>query len=483
MGREVEVLSSVVVAEAAPAEAVPRAAIAGRLRRTVALADGREGTWTLVAPQEGFTAEHAERAEIQGLRFARSAIVLPSLRALRALRWILRSRGCSEAAPDCALPPTQTPEPHARHDADMAVGGAHGFRRLVGAALTSLLLYGVLFGAVLDRPLELGFLAGEVGAKLARAATIDGPKLVILAGSNAPYSHRCQVIEAMLELPCVNGGVAVGIGLDYLFMRWRNELHPGDVVYLPMEQQQYTMGRSATELGPDATIMFRHDWTTLAALPPRRWLAAFFAFDLRAGLMSLIEMGLVAAHFHDPRAAAEGTNDAWGDHVGHSVERGAGSQGSIAAMVAQPVSASAVRDGYGASLIGGFVAWARGHGVRVIGGLPTEVDTIPLPEATRVAIASVYLARGGEFLTLANHSRYPIGDFFDTPLHLNEACQITHSILLARALAALLGRTALAPPDNLLADQSIDPVAGREDDPPAQCPGAATVTALGRAPH
>jgi hypothetical protein len=353
----------------------------------------------------------------------------------------------------------------------------------VGAALTSLLLYGVLFGAVLDRPLELGFLAGAVDAKLARAATIHGPKLVILAGSNGPYSHRCQVIEPMLALPCVNGGVAVGIGLDYLFMRWRSELHPGDIVYLPMEQQEYTIGRPATELGPDAAIMFRHDWTTLAALPRRRWLAALFAFDLRAGLMSLIEMGLVAAHFHDPRAAADGTSDAWGDHVGHSVERGVGNRGSIAAMVAQPVSASAVRDGYGASLIGGFVAWARAHGVRVIGGLPTEADMIPLPEATRAAIAWVYLAQGGEFLTLANHSRYPIADFFDTPLHLNEACQIVHSILLARALAPLIGRTALVPLGNLMADQSVDPVAGLEDDPPEQCPGAATVTALVRAPH
>src|SRR5580658_6779530 len=117
------------------------------------------------------------------------------------------------------------------------ISGSGGFRRLVCAALASLLLYGVLFGAVLDRPLELGFLARGIDAKLARAATIHGPKLVIVAGSNGPFSHRCEVIEPMLELPCVNGGVAVGIGLDYLFMRWRNELHPGDIVYLPMEQQ------------------------------------------------------------------------------------------------------------------------------------------------------------------------------------------------------------------------------------------------------
>src|SRR5208282_5837169 len=194
------------------------------------------------------------------------------------------------------------------------------------------------------------------------------------AGSNGPYSHRCEVIEAMLDLPCVNGGVAVGIGLDYLFTRWRARLHAGDIVYLPMEQQQYTIRGLATSVGPDAAIMFRHDWTTLAALAPKRWLAALFAFDLRAGLMSLIEMSLVAARFHDPRAEATGTSNAWGDHVGHSVERGTGSQETIAAMVAPAVSAAAIRDGYGASLIAGFVAWARAHGVRVIGGLPTELD-------------------------------------------------------------------------------------------------------------
>jgi len=75
-----------------------------------------------------------------------------------------------------------------------AAGSAGGFRRLVCAALASLLLYGVLFGAVLDRPLELGFLARQLDDRLARAATIHGPKLVILAGSNGPYSHRCEVI-------------------------------------------------------------------------------------------------------------------------------------------------------------------------------------------------------------------------------------------------------------------------------------------------
>lgn len=314
-------------------------------------------------------------------------------------------------------------------------------RRLLCAMVASLLLYAMLFGAVLDRPLELGFLRQQLDARLVRAATIHQPKLVILAGSNGPYSHRCELIEAMLGLPCVNGGVAVGIGLDYLFARWRNELHAGDVVYLPMEQAQYTTGRFATALGPDAAIMFRHDWRTLAELPPDRWAAALFAFDLRGALMSGIEMALVAGGFHDPRSAATGGSNAWGDHIGHTAALGAASQNVIAAMAVPAASATAIRDGYGARLIGAFVTWARRHGVRVIGGLPTELDEEPLPEATQSAMASVYLDHGGEFLVLPNRSRYPRSAFFDTPSHLNEAAQIAHSMLLAHALAQRLDLT------------------------------------------
>jgi hypothetical protein len=352
--------------------------------------------------------------------------------------------------------------------------GASGFLRLVCAALASLLLYGVLFGAVLDRPLEFGALARQLDAGLARAATIRGPKLVILAGSNAPYSHRCEVIEPMLELPCVNGGVAVGIGLDYLFTRWRARLHAGDFVYLPMEQEQYVARQLSSAMGPDAAIMFRHDWTTLGELPPQRWLAAFFAFDVRSAVLSVIEMSLVAARFHDPRAEDEGTTNAWGDHVGHTVARGVANQAMIAGTVSPAISAASIRDGYGTGQIVDFVTWARAHGVRVIGGLPTELDRMAPAEATEAAIAAVYLANGGEFLALPNRSRYPIAAFFNTPLHLNEPCQIAHSIMLARALAPLLGRAVQAPPDYL---------ANMLTDPSQACPVVPIATALALVPR
>ncbi|MBN8899649.1 MAG: hypothetical protein BGO51_13675 [Rhodospirillales bacterium 69-11] len=307
-------------------------------------------------------------------------------------------------------------------------------RRILGAALASLLLYGVAFGLVLDRPLSLGFLRQQIEAKLARGAALPSPKLVILAGSNAPYSHRCETMEPILEMPCVNAGVAVGIGLDYLFARWRPLLHEGDIVYLPMEQEQYVRPQAATALGPDAGIMLRHDRATLFRLPMARWLAALFSTDLRGAVMSLIETGLAVRGFDDPRAATTGRTNAQGDHVGHTEALARASRPVLAAARPTHVGAAAIEQGDGTALIAGFIVWARAQGIHVVGGLPTGFADMPLPAATVEAIRAVYLRSGAAFLELPNQSRYPRAAFFDTPEHLNEPAQIAHSRLVATAL-------------------------------------------------
>ena len=316
--------------------------------------------------------------------------------------------------------------------------------RLISACLASLLIYALVFGFIDDRPLALGFLQEQIDAKLARGASIDGPKLVILAGSNGPYSHRCEIIERILAMPCVNGGVAVGIGLDYLFTRWSPLLHPGDVVYLPMEEEQYSRGHLATDLGPDASIMFRHDWRTLAALPPQRWVAALFSFDLPAALMGPIEIALVASDFHDPRQDMTGGTNAWGDHIGHTAAIAATNQGVLASAPSPHATADEIRNGDGGALIAAFVREAIAHGVNVIGGLPTKFADAPMPETTQDAIRTLYLSNGADFLELPNQSRYPRTAFFDTGEHLNETWQIENSKLLAEQLRIYFRRRCTA---------------------------------------
>lgn len=312
--------------------------------------------------------------------------------------------------------------------------------RLLRACVASLLLYAIAFGCALDRPLSLGLPRAQLDAKLAWGAAIPGRKLVILAGSNGPYSHRCETMEPIIGLPCVNAGVAVGIGLDYLLARWQPLLHPGDIVYLPLEEAQYTVTHPASRLGPDAAIMARHDWDTLGRLPPQRWLAALFAFDLRAGIMGPIEAALVAAGFNDPRAEATGTTNAWGDHTGHTVLLAAGSRPVLAAVIPEHATATQVRTQAASRQVADFLNWARKNQVRAIGGLPTGFDDSPIPPDTLAAIRALF---GAAFLELPNASRYKREDFFDTADHLNEPAQIAHSILLADALKALIG-TAIA---------------------------------------
>lgn len=307
-------------------------------------------------------------------------------------------------------------------------------RRILLACVASLILYGAGFAFLLDRPLTLGALRGRIDANLARGAAAEVPKLVIMAGSNGPYSHRCQVIGAIVDRPCVNAGVAVGIGLDYLFTRWKPLLHPGDTVYLPLEETQYARPRAAAELGPDAAIMLRHDRATLRAMPFHRQLAALFASDLRAAVMSVLETALRSGGFNDPRDAATGSTNAWGDHVGHTAALGSGNRSNLATEAPYHPSAAQIRAGHGTVLVGDFLRWAAAHGVRAIGGLPTGFADSPIGAGGLAAIRAVYADAGAGFLELPNRSRYPRPDFFDTPDHLNEAAQIRHSVAVGRAL-------------------------------------------------
>jgi hypothetical protein len=315
-------------------------------------------------------------------------------------------------------------------------------RRILLACGVSVLIYTVLFAFVLDRPLSLGALRARIEAGLARGAAIEGPKLVILAGSNGPYSHRCETIEPILGRPCINAGIAVGIGLDYLFARWKKLLHPGDIVYMPLEEAQYVRSRATAELGPDAAILLRHDRATLWSMPLHRRIAALFASDLRGGIMSLIEMALVRGGFRDPREAATGSFNARGDHVGHTRLLGSISQAALAAARPFHPSASELRNGYGASLVREFLDWANGQGIGVVGGLPTGFVDSPIDEDAVAAIRSIYRDGGAAFLELPGRSRYPRSAFFDTPDHLNEAAQISHSVAVGRALRQMAAEPA-----------------------------------------
>ena len=185
----------------------------------------------------------------------------------------------------------------------------------------------------------------------------------------------------MIGRPCINAGVAVGVGLDYLFTRWKPLLQPGDIVYMPLEEAQYIRAHATSDLGPDAAIMLRHDRTTLLTLPLRRQVAALFASDLRAAVMSVIETALYSSGFNDPRVTANGGYNEWGDHVGHTAAKAFLNRAALAAIDPFHPTGAQIAAGYGTTLVIAFLALGRtDHGVRVIGGLPAGFIDSPISQ-------------------------------------------------------------------------------------------------------
>jgi hypothetical protein len=309
-------------------------------------------------------------------------------------------------------------------------------RRLFWLSALSIMLYLVAFGTLLDRPLSLGLLRLELQQKAARLNELPSPKLVILAGSNGPYSHSCVVIGAMLAMPCENAGIAVGIGLDDIFARYEPLLHPGDVVYMPMELQQYSTTKAQYWSSVDGAFLMRHDRGLLGAMPLPRVLGAIFCCTLTDGLEALAEMPIARTNTINPAMLLASEYNVDGDRIDTNLD------GANPALLHMPPratpTATEIANGYGTELIARFVAREKVRKVAVVGGLPVDFVTARVPQSTVATVTGIFIGNGGTFMVLPNQSRYPEQDFFNSEDHLAKPCQYLHSIAVAYRLGAIL---------------------------------------------
>jgi hypothetical protein len=311
--------------------------------------------------------------------------------------------------------------------------------RLLGACVGSVLLYAAIFGFALHKPLTLGVVADLVALKRDYAATIQGPKLVIFAGSNARFSHRCETIAHLLSMPCANFGIGRGIGFDYLVAALKPVLHAGDVVFMPWEYDWYLDDKAQVMSGPDAPEMFYGNKRELVSLGLERTLRASFSFTLPFVISAMAEMGLDAIGFQ--RRAGLQTLTAQGDETGHTPDKAQAYVSYVTTAAADIPSAAALsRPSYIKAMMADFFAWARQHGVTVVGGLQTVPDDLPVNPDRIKALRRFYEGSGESFLVLDNHSQYPRSCFYDTLAHLNEPCQIRHSTKLAAAIAPFFAK-------------------------------------------
>jgi hypothetical protein len=331
-------------------------------------------------------------------------------------------------------------------------------RRLLKLCGLSLLVYLAVFSMMVDRPLSLGVLRLELLRKTAVLAALPSPKLVVLAGSNGPYSHSCVVISAMLNMPCENAGIAVGVGLDDLFVRYEPSLHAGDVIYMPMELQQYSMTASAYRASVDGQFLLRRDRRVLVNLPLPRVVGAGFCCTLADLMEALVEMPVAAQGDIKPVKLLDAEYDDQGDRIDNDLSDRDAALLAPTSRIAP--SARDISSGYGTALIAAFVARESGRGVIIIGGMPVDYSSANIPDSTVSTVAAIYDANGGRFMVLPNQSEYPRADFFNGEDHLAKPCQYLHSIFIARRLGQLLRKPVAPPPVSALHVAADCPSAG-----------------------
>jgi hypothetical protein len=309
---------------------------------------------------------------------------------------------------------------------------------LLAAALISLVAYFALFGLVLERPLTVNLGAEMLEKKLAHAASTPSPKVFILAGSNARFSHSCAVLESRLERPCVNLGISADTGLDWIIDRARPYIRPGDVFYMPLEYQLYVLSRASLYTGWDAAYRFRHDRASLMTRGAEGIVRAAFMFSLPTLVHSVGEMALQAAGKR--RRFSLDTLNAQGDETGHGDEKAAAYEGFVRQMRVPVVDSLDLSEPPAGmqQVIADFLDWCRDNGVIAVGGLQTIFDDARISEATVAQLKQFYARHGAGFIELDNRSQYPRRDFYDTSAHLRERAQRVHSDRIAVALQAYL---------------------------------------------
>ena len=314
------------------------------------------------------------------------------------------------------------------------------FLALVAACTVSLVLYVVLFGLLVSRPMVVDLAQDMLEKKVAYGLAAGHPQIVIVAGSNARFSHSCAVLEQSLHRPCTNLGVAGTVGIDWTLDAARRILKRGDLAYIPIEYDIYSLSRVQLFTGMDAAYRFRHDMGSLAERGLEGVARAAFMFSLPTLAQSLGEMALTGAGVR--RRFGLDTLDEQGDEIGHddakanayldTIRRSSQRMPETEALLTDPRA--------GAQAIAVFLDWCRTHGVTAVGGLPTVFDDRPIPDAPIAKLRAFYSAHGAGFLVLPNRSQYPRSAFYDSDYHLRESWQHRHSELLAQQLRPLLSR-------------------------------------------
>jgi len=310
-------------------------------------------------------------------------------------------------------------------------------KKLITAMLASVSIYLIIFLFLVHKPLTVGIIGQYLERKTNYLSAINNNKIVILAGSNGRFSHRCETIEQEIKIPCANMSIAASFAISYIIDKTKPFLKAGDLVYLPLEYHQLRQSKKQMLSGLVAPYLAAYDKAYLFQLDSDGLLNSVGYFDLTFLISALGEMGLNAIG-HERRFTLE-TMTPQGDERLHTKEKALPYRQYLETLWWQPPRTEDFdQTNAMARVLDDFLHWARQNQVIVVGGLPTTFNDKPIPTGLIKKLCRFYINRGHYFVQLPNNSQYDRTKFYDAFNHLNEQSQIAHSKRIGLALRKIL---------------------------------------------
>ena len=93
-----------------------------------------------------------------------------------------------------------------------------------------------------------------------RAKSIEGPKMLLVGGSNLAFGVDSEELERQLSVPIVNLGLHGGLGLEFMVNEAESLMTEGDIVVLSIEhylgEGQYGLKQLSADIFPESSAYF-----------------------------------------------------------------------------------------------------------------------------------------------------------------------------------------------------------------------------------
>jgi hypothetical protein len=259
------------------------------------------------------------------------------------------------------------------------------------------------------------------------AAKISGPRLFIVAGSNALFGINAQLIEQQTGCPTINMGTAAGLNLDYRLYRIEKIARPGDTILLACEYELYKSGFGFETLD-DFVLARDPGYFHQMPLLDKIYMATRIPFKrFQRGWRNRVSVEYVrppAPPYSPYTPLSTGINslDENGDEMFNFPEmRPPASHLALTGLNPILMNGLPSENTKGFEVLTAFLQWAQAHHITVLATFPNIVyqPAYDGPNGKKAieTISHFYASHGVPVIGTAKEAMLPIEQFFDTIYH------------------------------------------------------------------